>query len=266
MNSLSISICICTSGRPGELRRCLASVAGGSVRPLEVVVSDDSRCADVAGAVRAVCSEFDFARYVEGPRRGLCVNRNHVIRHASGTHVSLLDDDAVVGHNFLERATALVADRPGAIFSGDVMEDGTRRVSPTNPTFLGHFGRRVRPGERLENICLNCNVLPRAAFDVASFDESIAYGYEDTDLCAQLLAAGFEIVHAPELVNQHLPPPRTKQDWAAKTRMAERARLRVLWRKWRVHRGRPLAAVGVLAVARAHALGHGLKSRLKGVA
>ena len=260
----SISICVCTSGRPAELARCLASVAAGTERPLEVVVSDDSRDAETAAAVRAVCGEHDVARYVEGPRRGLCTNRNHVVRQARGSHLSLLDDDAIVGREFVERAERLAAERPGVILTGDVLEDGTRLTRPTNPTFLGHFGRPVRPGGRLENICLNCNLLPRAAFEVASFDESIAYGYEDTDLCAQLVAAGFVIVHAPELVNAHLPPPRTTGEWGRKVRLAERARLRVLWRKWRVHRRRPVAGVAVMAAAIGHRAGHDLKRLLRG--
>lgn len=242
-----ISLCICTSGRPVELERCLTSIAAGSRRPLEVIVSDDSRDLATAQAVREVCSRHDFVRYVEGPRRGLCANRNHVIREARGSHVSLLDDDAAVGADFVERAEALITRYPDKVLTGDVLEDGVRRQSPTNPTFLGHFGRPVRPGDRLENINLNCNVLPLRAFEVASFDESIAYGYEDTDLCAQLLAAGFEIVHVPELVNQHLPPTRQtvtdERHW-----QAERARFYSTVRRhirWEPRRRRLLAFCAV---------------------
>jgi GT2 family glycosyltransferase len=221
-----------------------------------VVVSNDSRDPKFAAAVQAKCGRFDFVRYVEGPRRGLCANRNHVIRNADTSHVSLIDDDGVVGRDFVDRATRLIDRYPDRIITGDVLEDGVRRTPPTNPTFLGHFGKAVRPGERLENINLNCNVLPRRAFNVALFDESIAYGYEDMDLCAQLLTAGFEIVHIPELVNQHLPPAVDPAVLAFRASQAERARLKVLWRRWFRHDRRPLIGSIVYSAAVAHLLAH----------
>jgi GT2 family glycosyltransferase len=241
--------------RPNLLDRCLGSIARGSRLPAEVVVSDDTRNVVVAGQVRAVCEKYSFVRYVAGPKRGLCANRNHVIRQATGGHVSLLDDDAVVGDDFVELVENLIGKYPNTILTGDVLEDGVRRQAPSNPTFLGHFGRPVA-GEQLENINLNCNVLPRAAFANVAFDESIAYGYEDTDLCAQLLARGYRIVHAAELVNQHLPPAATREQLAYRHRQSERARVRVVWRRWAVHRRRPLAGAVVASIAWMHFVAH----------
>ncbi len=260
MVPVTLSLCICTSGRPAELRRCLESIAHGTRLPLEAIVSDDSREEGIAQSIRDVCDAFDFVRYVEGPRRGLCANRNRVISEARGTHVSLLDDDATVGHEFVEGAIAAAAAHVEAIISGSVSESGSPPLPPTNPTSLGHFGRPVSPGERLENLQLNCNVIPREAFDVATFDETIGYGYEDTDLCAQLIAAGFRIVHVPELVNAHLPPAPLKvgqeRYW-----QAERARFYTSLRKrLRWQRNWPGAAA-FMAIAPAHFAIHALKRR-----
>ncbi len=259
-----IAMCICTSGRPAALARCLDSIAEGSKLPAEVIVSDDSLDLSMAAQVKACCASYEFARYVSGPRRGLCANRNHVIRTSRGTHVSLLDDDGTLGLDFVERAEALAAGMRNTILTGDVLEGGSFRQQPTNPRFLGHFGRPPRGGEGLENINLNCNLFPRNAFNVASFDEEIVYGYEDTDLCVQLLIAGFHIRYVPELVNAHHPPPRSAAEQFYVASLAERARLRMLWRKWVIHRQRPVVGRGVYAAARVHALLSVVRSKVAG--
>jgi glycosyltransferase involved in cell wall biosynthesis len=260
-SSFSLSVCICTSGRPVELDRCLASIAAGTLRPFEVIVSDDSCDSSSTMVVREVCKKYDFTRYVDGPRRGLCANRNHVIQHAQGTHVSLLDDDAVIGADFVKYAEVAVSKNPSAIVTGDVLEDGVRLVVPTNPTFLGHFGRPVRPGVPLRNINLNCNVFPLVAFSSTSFDESIVYGYEDTDLCAQLRSLKFTIVHAPELLNKHLPPRKSATESRERMWQAERARFYTTLRRHLLWQRSLWQAAAFLAIAPFHLFLHAMRLR-----
>ena len=226
MTGLSLTICICTSGRPELLRRCLESISAGDRQPEEVVVSDDSASVASRGEVARVVNDFAFARYLRGPATGLCANRNHVIRAATTTHVSLLDDDAVVGGSFVSHALSAVAQEPDVIHTGDVMEHGVTHTPPSNPTLWGHFGAFPTGGQGLRNVHLNCNVFPRRAFVDAAFDERLVYGYEDTDLCDRLVRAGWRIEHRPELVNDHLPPgDRKPRNW-----LAERERFPVLFR------------------------------------
>jgi len=246
-----LTICICTSGRPAVLERCLASIAVGRVLPREVIVSNDGKQTDLITGVRDISKKYAWVRYVEGPRRGLCANRNHVIRQATTSHVSLIDDDGVVSVDFVERALAAIAAHPDKIITGDVIEEGIGRCPPTNPRFLGHFGRHVRPGERLANIHLNCNVFPRVMFDDASFDESIEYGYEDTDLCAQLLAKGYEILYVPELVNEHKPPNRIELRVTRRWQL-ERARFYVTIRRHGIWQRNVVRLAAFLLIAPIH--------------
>jgi GT2 family glycosyltransferase len=161
-------------------------------------------------------------RYVTGPRRGLCANRNAVIRQTGRDFVSLLDDDAVVSPDFVARARAAIADLPPrTLLTGTVIE-ADRPVIAGNPTFLGFFGKK--PNGRHETINLNCNVFPRAAFAEAGFDETIAYGYEDMDLCAQLVSRSYTIRFVPDLTNTHLPPPRGVTTDTQRFAVRERAR------------------------------------------
>lgn len=226
----TLTICICTSGRPNELARALRSIREGTRQPDQIVVSDDSLGERISLLVRKCCQAY-AAEYVQGPCRGLCANRNHVIGAALSEYVSLLDDDAVVGKEFVATALEAIALRPEYIISGDVLESGSILTTPSNPRFLGHFGKRIEGRETIENINLNCNVFPRKVFAHAQFDESITYGYEDTDLCANLLSKGFEIRHQPKLVNAHLPPDASGHT-GKRRHLAERARFRVMIRKW----------------------------------
>ena len=253
----SIALCICTSGRPTELKRCLDSVAlsleGGGTALREVVVADDSEDPSVSVSVRAICDGFRFAAYAVGPRRGLCANRNFCIRQTSTSHISLVDDDAVLMSAFLKQVSDLVRSRPEVIFTGDVLENGGRRVRPSNPRRLGHFGRPVHCSEVLRNVHLNCNVFPRAAFEDEQFDERLVYGYEDTDLCDRLVRRGWRIVYVPELVNRHLPPARREGEADERGWLAERERFAVVMQIARRDRGLLGGAVPMGLLAALHA-------------
>ncbi len=228
----SLAICICAMDRAEVLRRCLDSIINGSRQPDTILVSDDSAGGD---EVAAVCREYAGVTYLEGPRRGICANRNRVVRQATTTHVSLVDDDAVLSESFVEESKKIIAGHAdNVILTGFVLEDN-HRFMPQNPTFLGHF--RKPPKGEFETINLNCNVFPRRAFDVACFDEAIGFGYEDMDLCSHLLFAGYRIQFEPMLQNAHIPPQKTRTGLRARFLRTERARFytsvkrHMLWRK-----------------------------------
>ncbi len=258
----SLSICICTANRPAVLRRCLASIELGESNPAEVVVGDDSLD---GSETAAICREFPFVRYVRGPRQGLCANRNVVIAAAAGDYLSLLDDDAEVTPAFVRQAQELISNADGrTIFTGDVLEDGVRLVAPSNPTFWGHFGRPLATGFPVETVHLNCNIFPRLAFAEARFDERIVYGYEDMDLCQQMLAAGFRIEHHPGMVNLHLPPPKSDSIKRSRGQQAERARYYTSLKRYMLWQARPARAMAYAALAPMHQAAHHLARRQVG--
>jgi glycosyltransferase involved in cell wall biosynthesis len=197
---LGITICICTANRPETLARCLESLAQGVTQPARILVSDDS---SDGTSTQAVCEQFGV-EYFRGPRRGLCANRNMIVKHVTTSHLSLVDDDAVVSPRFVADANPLLKpESEKEIITGDVFESGVL-IKPANASFWGHFTQK--PIDRWETIHLNCNIFPRNAFEFAEFDESIVYGYEDMDLCSRLLSQGFHIRYLPRLVNDHIRP------------------------------------------------------------
>ncbi|MBV9848954.1 MAG: glycosyltransferase family 2 protein [Armatimonadetes bacterium] len=250
----TISVCICTMDRPDVLRRCLNSIIKAAGLPWEIIVSDDSGQPE---ATDALCRSFAPVKYVRGPRAGLCANRNAAISACSGTYVSLLDDDALLSENFIDTAGRLIAQSdPRTIFTGDVVEGG-RIIQPRNPSFWGHFNRQACG--RHETINLNSNLFPRSAFDLAAFDEAITYGCEDMDICSRLLAAGYRIEYRPELVNQHIPPPKSAALLDRQRQQSEQARFYTSLKRYLLWQKKPLKALAYVILAPLHLTAHHLR-------
>jgi GT2 family glycosyltransferase len=220
-------------------------------------VFDDG--ADPASA-SAVCREFSFVRYYQGPKRGLCANRNAAIAHVNTEYVSLIDDDGIVSSDFVEQLQKLLPNLDGrTLITGDVLEYGGRSM-PRNPSFLGHFGKTPK-NEPLQTIALNCNCIPTRAFSVAMFDESLVYGYEDMDLCSQLLRRGFRIEHVPSLVNKHDPPARTGEVNDYRYRYTQQARFRTSMMRYLVWQRKMHLAALYLGLAPLHRAIYDLKTK-----
>jgi GT2 family glycosyltransferase len=251
----SFAILICTMNRPRELRRCLASIASSGPQPSEIIVSDDS---PFGRETEAVCSAFPLVRYFNGPRRGLCANRNAVVGRTDADFVSLLDDDVVVSPDFLSRALGIVAKLPKRTLVTGTLIDGGRPVIPGNPSFLGFFGQP--PNGHFKNINLTCNLLPRGALEEAGFDETISYGYEDMDLCARLLSRGYVIRHEPSLIATHLPPARSAAVDRERFALSGRARFYTSVKRYLLYE-RSVTKVGAyIVLAPIHRVLHAIKS------
>jgi GT2 family glycosyltransferase len=252
----SLAILICTANRPELLRRCLAAIRDGEMQPTEVLVSDDGRDGQEADAA---CAEFSGVRYFRGPRRGLCANRNAVIRQARSDFVSLLDDDAIVSADFVRRAFAIIADLPPrTLVTGRIVEAG-RSITADNATFLGYFGKP--PDGRYDNINLNCNLIPRSAFAKVTFDETIFYGYEDMDVCTQLRAQGYVIRFNDGIVNTHAPPRHSVTANRERYSLAERARFYTSVKRYLLWERNWPKLLAFIVFAPGHRALHAIKTR-----
>jgi len=251
-DSPTFSVCISTMDRPVALRRCLESIVSGTALPIEIVVSDDSRD---ASKTKRVCDEFPLARYVRGPCVGQGANRDSAARAAVGDYFCFIDDDAIMSPTFLEQMQQAAASSSGReILTGDVLEAG-QRISPSNITFFGHFGREVR--DRLETVNFNANAFPRSTLSVASFDRHLRYGYEDSDFCTQALNAGYRIVHRPEICNEHRPSPINR---AASYTFREESRFYTSLKRYALVHQKPPKALAYLLIAPVHQALHHVKA------
>jgi glycosyltransferase involved in cell wall biosynthesis len=205
---IELTICICTRNRPDDLATAIASVGGSSVAVSQIIVSDDST--DDRTRI-LVDQHFPDVEFIQGPRRGLCANRNAALAYARGTHVLFIDDDATLGKDFLrtvnEQLGALSPDlRRRTIVCGLERNRGSL-ISPSDQTFFGYQERSYGADEALNTIVINATVFPVQLFAEIGFDRNLVYGSDEVDLATRAVARGFRIVLCRQAVNEHFPSP-----------------------------------------------------------
>ena len=105
---MSVSVVICTRNRPGDLAECLASLARQTRPADEVVVVDASDGGASRAVVDGFSDRFSALRYLSA-RPGLPRQRNLGVACSSGEVVTFLDDDVVLGRDYLARIAELFA-------------------------------------------------------------------------------------------------------------------------------------------------------------
>ena len=201
------SIVIPTRNRPGDLRRCLESLAVLDERPeLIVVDQSDSRGEGTGRPIPTVDT------YLRPPTVGKSAALNDGIRAATGAIIGFTDDDCSVPPDWLSRALTWFDANPGL---GIVC--GPARATKHDPQteFVPEFvaTRRTLRSGRLATRhigALGGNMLVRrSVFDaVGLFDELLGPGAryhsaEDQDLNNRALRAGFSVLYDPVLSVTH---------------------------------------------------------------
>lgn len=216
MSVSSTSVVICTRNRPEQFARCLMSVAESSVRPLEVVVVDQSSSDCTGKVIEALSSKLVVpVHYLRLETVGHTVARNVGIKESRGDIIAFTDDDCTVDIHWLEflsrefrnhRVSGVCgqtrpanhADRPGPALISTVMCDERKLLrGRRNPVTIGKGNNMAF--RRKDLLSLGC------------FNEQIGCGTkvfagDDTDLFYRLLSVGGVIVRAPEAVVLHSQP------------------------------------------------------------
>jgi N-acetylglucosaminyl-diphospho-decaprenol L-rhamnosyltransferase len=197
------------------VERCLESV-----RPFETVVVDHG---STDGTLELVRERFPAARLVQQENRGLAAGWNAGMREASGRYLLILNADAWVIGDAVERLLAFADATPDAAYVGPLLRnpDGSlqrsvrgfptlwrlateylflRKLAPRssalNAFYAGGFEHdRVRDADYLMGACM---LVRRAAVDeVGPLDEGFFLFSEETDWCYRFRHAGWRVVFYP---------------------------------------------------------------------
>jgi glycosyltransferase involved in cell wall biosynthesis len=213
----SISVVLCTRGRPTHLARCLASLDALDDGCHEVIVIDnhDVPTVPVAGGPPK-------ARVVHEPRRGLDVARNRGLAEARSDVVAYIDDDCEADPGWLDALRVALADPRVDGVTGRVRPASL--AGPPQRWFEAQFsfdrgtvGRRFTPWDRRPwyplwpgGIGTGCNMaFRRAALEgIGGFDEILDMGTTiggggDLDVFARLLDAGSVMEYTPAALVWH---------------------------------------------------------------
>jgi N-acetylglucosaminyl-diphospho-decaprenol L-rhamnosyltransferase len=197
------------------IEQCLESLRGVET----IVVDNGSR----DGTVALVRAQFPDARVIESENRGLGAGWNIGLRETSSTYALLLNADAWLVEDALERLINFADSRPRAGVVGPRLSnlDGTlqrsvrgfptlwrlateyfflRKLAPgssaLNSFYGGGFGHdEVREVEVVMGACM---LLRREAIaEVGECDEDYFLFSEETDWCFRFREAGWEVVFFP---------------------------------------------------------------------
>lgn len=197
---ITVSLLICTSGRPTLLERCLAALESGTEKPNQVVIvnGEDGRTPEV---VRRHAGSFDEVVLIEHPNRNLATLRNLGLPHIEGNVVTLTDDDAVPDAQWIEAIRGAHEEHPAAGGIGGP-------VRGIRGTFLDRIADRVvfpdpRPGRPIHTLpTVNMSYKREVMDDVGEFDERLFRG-EDVDYNWRVLQNGRPILFEPAMRVRH---------------------------------------------------------------
>jgi N-acetylglucosaminyl-diphospho-decaprenol L-rhamnosyltransferase len=256
-----VSVVVVTWNALPWLEQCLESVRGR-----EIVVVDHG---STDGTVELVRERFPDVRLIEQENKGMGGGNNAGMRAAGGRYFFLLNSDAWVVDDALERLVAFADEHPEAAVVGPKLlnTDGTlqrsargeptlwrlateylfiRKLAPRskrlNPLYRGDFGHdRVEEVDWLFGPALL--VRKEAADAVGLFDEDFFMFSEEVDWMTRFRRAGWTVVFFPDAEVVHVGGAshggrmyvenlRGHLRWFAKHRGAkdaERARKLLLW-------------------------------------
>jgi N-acetylglucosaminyl-diphospho-decaprenol L-rhamnosyltransferase len=244
----SVSVVVVTYNALPLLERSLASVRG-----YETVVVDHG---STDGTVELVRERFPEAKVIEQENLGFGAGMNTGMRAASGDFFLLLNADAWVVNDAVERLAAFAEEHPEAAVVGPKLlnPDGTlqrsvrgfpttwriateylflRKLAPRSRALNAFYGagfdhESVREAEFLGGACL---LVRREAFEqVGGFDEAFFMMSEEVDWCYRFREAGWKVLFFPGAEVVHAL---TSSVNPAMFRHLVRGHLRFLWK----HRG-----------------------------
>lgn len=216
---LRVSVIVPTYNRNKLLEKTLRSLLAQEYPDdcYEIVVVDSGDDDGTAGMVAGLQQEAGRRiRYLTVPSGGPACSRNRGIAEVFSEAVALVDSDATLDPRWLQYTTAaMAASEEVGIVSGKV-------VYASRPSQLNSYGGVLGPiglawdrheGEDHGQIdgrarCLWSStaaaLVRRALLDrQGGFDETLFYGYEDTDLGWQANLYGYQVVCIPEAVAYH---------------------------------------------------------------
>ncbi len=267
LDKFKVSVCICTRNRPDNLKQALDSLPKSTYPVFETIVSDDSTNTDTEILMQ---SAYPQIKYLAGPRKGLGANRNNALQAVTGSYVLFIDDDAVLGDNFLELIFACleaeVKERQDE--SEQIIVTGSQRdhgilMFANEQDFLGFQKIPYQKGDLMQTVVINSAVFPSKIFQKVLFDEKLVYGCDEVDFTTRAVKEGCRIILCPEAINLHFPSDINRDFYKP---YHEASRIYVTFKRYFSTENNSLKALFYLGIASAHTAMYTLKKEgLRGI-
>jgi len=169
--------------------------------PLEIIAVDDGSTDDSLEILQRRADRGHVVLSV-GPRRGAAAAINHGIWRASQPFIAQVDQDVVLGTDWLEVLLTALDDPEVAAAQGHYV--AAADAGPWSRVMALDLRQRYRQlGQRTNHVCTGNSVYRKAALvEAGLFDETLGYGY-DNDMSYRLSQAGFKLAFRAEATSTH---------------------------------------------------------------
>jgi GT2 family glycosyltransferase len=228
IDSVYVSVVICTRNRPDTLGQALESVAECEYPSFDVHIMDQSTDDQSRKVVEEIAARFAdklTINYHHLDKAGLSRAYNLGIAASTGEIVACTDDDVVVPKDWVAQiAKAFAGDAEAGLLYGQVLipeslveAERNGLVVPSLP--IPKYARLIKGGTRYRVFGMGANyALRRSILErVGPFDEALGGGgplrsSQDFDFAYRVYRAGYAVILVPEVKVDHYGS-RTGEQW-----------------------------------------------------
>ncbi len=256
------------------LERCLDSLYGDSENPGCMVTLVDNASGD--GGIDQVRKRFPQVDIIElDANLGFAAAVNRGLAGASERYILMLNTDAVLAPEALEKMVTALAKAPGDVagvapkmmsssHEGVIDAVGTV-MPPTGASFNRGIGQcdlgQYDFSEEVAGVCFGAALLKRSLFEperVGPLYEGYFLYFEDSDWCMRATSQGFRFLTVPEAIVHHMHSGVTRRESLPfKYRLIELNTLKIVVRNF----GSPRLAARIVAARSARLLARTLIRR-----
>jgi len=233
MNPL-VSIIIVNWNAKNYLKECISSLLNQTYQNYEIILVDNASTDD---SVKFVEKEFSSIKIIKNTKNlGFAQGNNIGIKNSKGDLIALFNPDAVADKNWLENLVSAVqksekkAATAGKIFYlGDKF--GKNAVFCTWPKMnpysaMPYNFHNEEPSSNVDYLSGAAMLVKKTVIDKVGFlDPDYFLYFEETDWCARMIRAGYDLEYVPNAIAWHVVSS-TISDDEKKTYFIERSRIR----------------------------------------
>lgn len=204
-----VSVIIVNWNGMNYLDNCLKSVRNQNYKPIEIIIVDNG---SKDGSLDFVKKNYPEVNIIANDvNRGFAGGNNDGIKRAKGEFIALLNNDTVAHPDWLLHLVRIIRSSPriagvcGKIYSLEVPDRVLFTLPKLNPYTASALWVTINPGvHKVDYLSGNAMMVRRSVIDeIGEMDEEYFAYYEETDWCARMIRAGYELLYVPDAVIWH---------------------------------------------------------------
>lgn len=202
---MKVSVCIPTYNQSQYLTQAVRSAYNQSVKPIEIIVSDDCSTDDTAKVLEMLSGEIPILKTIIQPvNLGISGNTDSCLRLANGDFIVRLDSDDYLSPMFLEKLSGLLAKYPEAGYAHAAVQEVDQQGNFLQKRQLarksGYQDSLVALKSAIKGYRVSANIImfTKKALVKVNYITNRPNYVEDYHLSASLAAAGFGNVYLNE--------------------------------------------------------------------